>query len=607
MAELAAILSAWTLRILPCGKCSVRSPVVCFILTGIMMHAGTIWALDASAVVDRSRISLYDTLRLNVIVKDSEADVDVSVIKDFKIISRGTSSQVRVVNGHYSKETTYQFVLLPLKEGTLTIPPLNVTHDNASVYTRPIRIQVSQDSGISSSERDLSVESVVSKTNPFAGEQIIYTFRLYQSVNIDGARLRQPDFEGFSVKEFQDQTSNEKIMNGRRVAVTEKSYLLTPLKAGVIEIGPAVLSCEVLISSSRRARSRFDSLLDDPFFNTGRRQQKVLRSRPLQIEVQPLPPHSGDTAFSGLIGKATFNAEIEDKALTVGDSTTLFLTIEGRGNIMDIDEPAVAIPDGFKVYRDSPETDMHLSTNGYTGKKMFRIALVAVKDGHFTIPSTGFTYFDTDKGDYKTIESPSLSLQIRPSGQTPELQVYSGTPQADQPAFTQKDVTFTGQDLLPLKEDPAALVSCRGLPFIHFAAAVIVPILIYLAALIRIRWTRTSINPARQQMMKAKKALKAAENTNIEQGAFLSLLYKALLTGICGADGRSGKTGGGSLTHAEAEQMLRNGKMTEEDIQKTLTLFKQIESTRYSGVPVDAKTRQMLLIDTGQIVRRLLI
>lgn len=559
-------------------------------------------ALDAQAVVDKSRIGLDDTVRLDVLVNGDEADVDVSVIKDFNIISRGTSSNVRIINTQVSRETTYQYVLLPLKEGQLTIPPLKVARGKETVYTRPIRIQVSQTGPRNLAERDIFVQAFVSKIEAVEGEQIIYTFRLYRTVQIDSARLQKPDFIGFSATEIEGNRSGESIISGRRYAVAEVSYVLIPLQSGKLEIGPAVLSCDVRHLGLRRSHSFFD----DSFFNRGRWEKKVFRTEPLTVNVAPLPPHSSEVTFSGLVGEADFRAAIEDNEIAVGDSTTLTLTIEGSGNIMDAEEPEITLPDGFKIYRDAPEEDVKLGNDGYAGHKTFRIALVPVKEGDFTIPPIRFNYFDMAAKRYKTIASPAFSIRANPSQEKTQLEVFSADAIQNRPPVDRQDVKFTGRDILPLKEDLNALSHQQALSFGRFVFLALLPILLYLSAGWFLRFMRKTDDPARVMSRKAREALKDAGHPDISIEEFLSLLYKALITGICATAGASGQFAkGASLTHAEAEEILRNNGWADDSIQQAIELFKRIESARYSGWRVDSELRETLLADTRHMLRSL--
>ena len=75
-------------------------------------------------------------------------------------------------------------------------------------------------------------------------------------------------------------------------------------------------------------------------------------------------------------------SEIENTRLAVGDSTTLTVTVQGRGNIMDAQAPQPALPEGLKTYADTPEEQIRLGADGYEGKKVFRTALVPVQAGN---------------------------------------------------------------------------------------------------------------------------------------------------------------------------------------------------------------------------------
>lgn len=351
-----------------------------------------------------------------------------------------------------------------------------------------------------------------------------------------------------------------------------------------------------------------NSFFDDPFLNPGRHETRVLRTRPIDLQVQSLPPYTGDIPFSGLIGKAKLTAVIEDPERTVGDSTTLTITIEGSGNLMDISAPAITLPDSFKVYHDTPEADVHPTREGCLGQKTFRMAVVPLKAGEFTISPVRFRYLDTDLARYKTLSSSPLRLKALPSEHAPaDLRTYSPSDEdTGQPVLKKRDVTFTGHDILPLKEDPRALLSQKGLPFIYFLMGIILPIVIYMAVFIRVKWIRKSMAPGHRRMMKAKTVLKEAEPPDIDSKTFCSLLYKALLYGIsCIGRHPEEIVEGALLTHAEIDRMLRNGRLPEKTIQQVLECFKQIEAARYSGVAVDTGTRQTLLEETRQILGRL--
>ncbi len=158
-------------------------------------------AQEMRAFVDKTNIALGDSVQLTVSVSGGEGKVDVSPIQDFKVLGRGTSTNVQIVNGQMSRETSSSFTLIPLKEGRLVIPSLNVSVDNKILKTQEIFIEVSQAVQKSDERRQyLFVEGRVSNPEPYEGEPIIYTVKFFVNVRLANVRFQKPDFKGFTAK-----------------------------------------------------------------------------------------------------------------------------------------------------------------------------------------------------------------------------------------------------------------------------------------------------------------------------------------------------------------------------------------------------------------------
>ncbi|GIS84021.1 MAG: hypothetical protein CM1200mP16_03210 [Nitrospina sp.] len=76
----------------------------------------------------------------------------------------------------------------------------------------------------------------------------------------------------------------------------------------------------------------------------------------------------------------------EKKNLEVGDTTTLTVTVSGKGNIRGILLPEPDLKNLFKVYPDQPETHQTETGNQIAGKKIFKFALVPLKPGLTNLP-----------------------------------------------------------------------------------------------------------------------------------------------------------------------------------------------------------------------------
>ena len=171
--------------------------------------------------------------------------MDISPIRDFKVMSGGTSTSVQIINGRMSREVNYTYTLIPLKEGRLVIPPLTVTTDKTTQKTAEIVVTVSPKTQEKTGSQDVFAEGNVSNSSPYEGEPIVYTFKLFNAVQIANARFQKPEFSGFTAKEVENSRKTYRtVMNGREYNVTDLTILLVPLGAGQKTIDPAVLECD---------------------------------------------------------------------------------------------------------------------------------------------------------------------------------------------------------------------------------------------------------------------------------------------------------------------------------------------------------------------------
>ncbi|MGD9209738.1 MAG: BatD family protein [Desulfobacteraceae bacterium] len=198
----------------------------------VMVFPYLVWAIQVQAVVDRTSVTLGESIELLVTIEGADGNVDVSVINDFKVISRGSSSSFEFINGSSSRKMIYNYALLPLKEGPCTIPALPVNVRGKTQYTEPIVIHVNEKNTADQSSRDLFLKVDVSNKQPFVGEQISCTFTLFNAVQVTEAQFIKPDFDGFSAKEVENQNTRRTVINGREYIQRELTYILIPQKPG---------------------------------------------------------------------------------------------------------------------------------------------------------------------------------------------------------------------------------------------------------------------------------------------------------------------------------------------------------------------------------------
>jgi len=558
-------------------------------------------AAETSAFVDKTVLEPGESVRLTVSTTGSDASVDVSAIRDFRVISSGTSTNVQIVNGRVSRSIAYDYTLIPQRTGRLIIPKLSVLADGKTYQTREIIVTVSQRPKGRETDQAMFVDARVSNRHPYEGEQLIYTFRFYHRVQVSNPRFQKPSFSAFTAKETGDFRSYPSVVSGKRYTVSEIAYVLIPLKTGQNTIEPATLRCEIVKPKKRRSRFSFDSFFDDPFFGSADLEPKVLQTEAIGVDVRPLPAVDSGDSFSGLVGEFSLSARLDTDTLHVGESTTLSITIEGRGNIMDAEEPGISVPKALKVYKDSPEDDIQLTTTGYLGKKVFRTALVPVEAGEYVLSPIRLSYFDASAGEYRTRSTSPFSLEVLPSKEEEPLDVFPALePQGDRPTL-KKRVKLTGRDILPLNEGLDALTDEKPLSLPLFIVMLIAPALAHSVIRLIEKTTRRDNDPTAQMATRAAKSLRTADRSRDSSEVFLTSLYRALVSIILSKAGVAGE----SLTYAEAKETLRAHGYDDETGERAAQLLEQIESAKFSGAAMDDPSKQDLYVKTQALLKHL--
>jgi hypothetical protein len=555
------------------------------------------------ALVDRVQIQPGESLTLKVVIGGGDGEVDLTPLSDFEIVSQSTATQISMINLKTTREVTHSYQLIPHKTGNLTIPALTVNVDGVRLRTQPIPITVSAQAAAPGTSQDVFVEADISNEHPYVGQQIRYTFTLYQGVQITDGRLEQPDFKGFEAHEYEDRPSRRKVIGGREYLITEVNYLLIPLAPGAVSIAPARLSFG-LVKRQRRSRGGgIDNFFDDNFFGFGRTQvePRLLTSKALKVEVRSLPAYAGAAPFSGLVGQFELSRKLAQQALKVGGSTTLAVTIKGQGNIRDAQAPPLEAPPDFKTYADTPSTDIKMGGAGYSGSKVFRTALVPMAAGTYRLPASVLVYFDPALGAYQEARSAALDLTVTPG------EAGANTPVAVMPApgqgvgVAKKEVLFTGKDLLPLKEGLDALTPHRRLGPLLFWTLLLLPALAFAALTGTLRLLKPASDVRSQMRRKARRALKEA-TANADGAIFLSALRRALVAAVMGASNSSGE----ALTAGEALDRLEHGGIEADTAKAAARLLEEIDSFHYSGAPLGAGAREDLRQRTDHLVRKVL-
>jgi hypothetical protein len=569
-------------------------------LNFLTLATGGVEAASLTASLDREQITLEDQAVYTLTFKDG-GDASPPILPpllDFHVQEAGTSSQVSIINGSFSKSVQYNYVIVPKKAGKFSIGPATMNYNGQTIKSEPLELIVQEPGGAVSrdnapqenqDQRYIFANALVSKKNPYENEQIIYTFQLFRRVDVANAQLDLPRFEGFWTEDLGQQTEFNKTIDGMEYHVTEIRKALFPLKPGKLSIGPAMLQCDVIVQDrGRRQRDPFGQFFDDPFFNQFMGRQKAvrknIRSNELELDAQPLPADGRPKDFEKLVGQFSLVASLEKEELEVGGSNTVTVVVEGSGNIRDVAPRILADSTDFKIYDDKPEIQVSPSNEGVVGRKTFKKALVPLREGELALPEIQIPYFDPNAREYKILKASLKPMRVLPSREKEELKLVGGGAGAPE----REKIKIIGKDIFPVYTKADALDEGLSTGKFTIIAGMLfaLPTALFLASFFLVR--RRERMASGSDMYKAKtafsraiknfKTLYALSDSNNGHD-FFSESSKILKDYI----GDKLNVSGRSLTPAEIGELLKGRGLDGQTWMETVNLLERCEASRFAS------------------------
>lgn len=409
-----------------------------------------------TASVSKNNVAIGEQFKLSFNLDAKAERFQAPDLSKFRVFSGpNQSTSMKWVNGVVSNSTSYNYILAAKQEGKFIIGPAEVQFENQSLRSNPIEIvvsaqtqqqnpannnpQASASAPNTGNEMDKNVflRVQVSNANPYEGEQIVVTYKLYYRIdviNIEAEKL--PSFKGFSSYDIQVKNSNlpQEVMGGIRYNVAGiQQMVLFPQRAGELEIDALELKTIVRVAAQRRPRSIFDQ-----FFGSYQDIEHRCKSQNLKIQVKALPSKGKPANFKGAVGSYTFTSEIDKDSLGANEALNLSSVISGKGDINLLPEPQFKFPVDFEVYDPKTNVSSTASSAGINGKKSFEYLVIPRHSGVFEIRSEGFSYFDPIKATYVTIPAKSYKIKVG-KVDAEEMNTFR--------ASKKEDIKFLGKDI----------------------------------------------------------------------------------------------------------------------------------------------------------------
>jgi tetratricopeptide (TPR) repeat protein len=374
--------------------------------------------VSVEASVSSSVVNLGDTLRLEVRASiDANTGIRVAekprVGSAFQIVGTGRRPKIVIRNGSAHRSLTLTYRLRAKEKGTYELSPGAFDIGGQRYEAEPQKIRVVESGAAGrgddqpgaqarSEDGNIMLDASVEPTRkPYLGEQVTVVYSLLHDphrANVNPRPPDEPSLQNFWIEELSRKLAGDSKMrrvDGRPMKSTIlRAYALFPLQDGAVTIEP--------LGVTVRSGGLF-----------GGSESIDLQTKPIELEVQPLPDGAPDNFYEGNVGSWDFRLEVEETSASVGDSVTVEMVASGSGNVRRLEVPSLEGKlDGFHISGRDEEVDRQFRGTRVTGRKTVTYTLVPTREGQLEIPPIQFAYFDPDSETYETVDTDPHPIRV---------------------------------------------------------------------------------------------------------------------------------------------------------------------------------------------------
>lgn len=438
----------------------------------------------------------------------------------FQVVGTTNSPSYIIRNGHAQRSLNRTYRLRALEEGNFQIkaPTFRVGGRKVQPNTVSIRVTAAgkapkqQPRRAGSGDDDVFVDANLEPTKqPYVGEQLTLAYYLYADafrMKVNPQPPTEPSLNDFWIEDLSQQSSGNRQtvrVNGHVMERANlRSYALFPLKAGKTTIDP--LQVDVLVGGFMRNQ-----------------QMLHLKTNPIEVDVQPLPPNAPKSFYEGNVGQWHFEVTTDRIKARMGRPITIRVRAKGDGQIGRVQLPDLPDIEGTRLAGHDDKVDSRIDQGVVGGEKVAEYTIVAEREGTLTIPPLEFSYFDPKAERYRTTRSEPIDIDVR-GGKLTLTHQKAPEPDDATDEREQTDVLQTLVDKLAEPRDEVAMVasaeplSSRPLFWLLFALPALGAVGVWLERPVRRRFSRVRPKRRRSDAVKeARSYLKKADGESPRQ------------------------------------------------------------------------------------------
>lgn len=562
------------------------------------------------------RVALGQRFEVRYEVNDRCKDFRGPSFKGFSVLSGPNSSMqtgMTVINGQISHSVTsgFTYIIQADLEGSFEVGSASCTVDGKKISSPAFTIKVEMGSQPAANNRQqggsrqggnaaqpaqssaidnnaLYARASISKSNPYQGEQVILSYKIYTQVSLSQYQIdKLPGNKGFWSEDLTREGNvrpYEETIDGRRYMVAEiRRGALFAQESGKLTIQPLDLDVLALVQRQRQRTGSIWDLFDDPFFNPTQAVEKHLRTNSINVNVKPLPP--APDGFCGAVGNFEVKGDVDTREVRANEAITYRLTVSGSGNLMLINTPDIKFPQVFEVYDPQVSDKLTRSNNGVSGSRTFEWVLIPRSQGNYEIPAVDFQYFDPAAGRYLSRHIEAIPVRIN-----------KGDPNAMKNVTSNKsDVKLLNTDINYIHVQPTRLtiVDARGaIPWWFWTAAAFI-----LTATVGFTLWARRLQARRQDIagMRLRRATKEARKRLKRAAALLdsdndNLFFEEIYKAIWGCLADKYNIPLADLSSDTVRQCLETKSVSPEQTERIMQTLQAVDIARFApGDPASQK------------------
>jgi hypothetical protein len=389
------------------------NPLCSMLALTLLLLANTAVAGTLTASVDRKQITENDSFRLFLRYDEQVGfgQPDLTALKkDFRVINQQRANQFRSMNGKTVSFTEWTLMLSPIRTGTLIIPAIEF--DGQRSQEIPVTVKALSQSVKDQIAQEFFFDIEVDNTSTYVQAQVIYTEKLYYSVNHEDASLSEFKVTDAHVMPLGEVRQYNTNINGQRMGVYERRFAIFAEESGEMVIPGQKFSANIVNSYNRWSRGRPVTVVAEPI-------RIKVKSTPASYPQAPWLP-SPQIKISDRWSKPYSEWQ-------VGEPVTRTITINAQGlSGSQLPELSLPVVEGMKYYPDQSEHNEKTDNQGIQGFLQQSLAIVPTQSGRVTIPEMRIPWWnlDTNRLEYAILPTQTVIVAA------PENAIEVGSSQA---------------------------------------------------------------------------------------------------------------------------------------------------------------------------------